>query len=545
VVYQIYPRSFQDSNNDGIGDIPGIIEKLDYLACLGIDVIWLSPVYQSPMIDNGYDISDYEDIDPMFGTMADMERLIAEAHKRNIRMVMDLVVNHTSDRHPWFIESRSSRDNPKRDWYIWRDGFQGGPPNRTRSNFSGSAWEFDGQTGQYYLHFFAKQQPDLNWENPEVREAVFSMMNRWIDRGIDGFRMDVISGISKHPETLRSDGGPGAADWTNGPRIHEFLREMNQKVLSRKDIMTVGETPGVTPETAALYAGFDRGELNMVFQFELTTIDDDPRLGKWTTKRFGLRDFKRVTAKWQSGLHGKAWNSLYLENHDQPRSIARYGSAATADAWEKSAKMLALCLHFQQGTPYIYQGEELGMTNCSWTAISQFNDVEIHNAWKELVEEKKALTGEAMMAYLNARCRDNARTPMQWDASPNAGFTTGKPWLPVNPNNKDINAEKQRDDPDSIFSFYQRLIQFRKEHPVITEGSFELLLPEDERVFAYRRALGGETLLALCNFTGEYAPIGESFLEAAGGLLIGNYSADAPKEKLRPWEARVYLYKEN
>jgi oligo-1,6-glucosidase len=329
VVYQIYPRSFQDSNNDGTGDIPGIISRLDYLADLGIDVIWLSPVYQSPMVDNGYDISDYEAVDPLFGSMGDMEQLLAEAHSRGIKIVMDLVVNHTSDQHPWFVESRSSRDNPKRDWYIWRDGFEGGPPNKTGSIFSGSAWEFDERTGQYYLHFFAKQQPDLNWENPELREAVFAMMRRWVNRGVDGFRMDVISGISKHPETLQADGGGGAADWTNGPRVHEFLQEMHRKVLSGRDLMTVGETPGVTPATARLYAGFDRDELNMVFQFELTTIDDDPALGKWTTKRFSLGDFKRVTAKWQKDLYGAAWNSLFLENHDQPRSIPRYGSAAT------------------------------------------------------------------------------------------------------------------------------------------------------------------------------------------------------------------------
>ncbi|MDR1585875.1 MAG: alpha-glucosidase, partial [Treponema sp.] len=474
VVYQIYPRSFQDSNNDGTGDIPGIISRLDYLADLGIDVIWLSPVYKSPMVDNGYDISDYEDIDPLFGSMQDMERLLAEAHKRGIKIVMDLVVNHTSDRHPWFIESRGSRDNPKRDWYIWRDGFEGGPPNRTRSVFSGSAWEFDEKTGQYYLHFFAKQQPDLNWENPELREAVFAMMKRWLDRGVDGFRMDVISAISKHPETLRADGGDEAADWTNGPRVHDFLQEMNRKVLSGRGIMTVGETPGVSPATARLYAGFDRGELNMVFQFELATIDDDPALGKWTTKRFDLREFKRVTAKWQDGLYGAAWNSLYLENHDQPRSVARYGSAATHEDREKSAKMLAICLHFQQGTPYIYQGEELGMTNFPWTSLSQFNDVEIFNARKELVEEKKALSGEAMMAGFKARCRDNARTPMQWDSSPNAGFTKGKPWLEVNPNYQDINAEKQRDDPDSIFHFYKKIIALRRQCPVIIEGRYEL-----------------------------------------------------------------------
>ena len=538
VAYQIYPRSFQDSNGDGLGDIPGIISRLDYLKLLGIDVIWLSPVYQSPNVDNGYDISDYKAICSEFGRMEDFDSLLAEAHSRGIRIVMDLVVNHTSDKHAWFIESRSSRDNEKREWYLWRDGYEDGPPNTLTSLFSGSAWTLDEGTGQYYLHLFSPEQPDLNWENTSVRTAVYDMMKWWLDKGIDGFRMDVISMISKPSAALASDGGPGASA-INGPHVHEYLKEMNREVLSHYDIMTVGETVGVTVEEARKYAGYDSGELNMVFQFELMETDAEDVVGKWTTQRYDLVRVKEVVSRWQTGLDGVAWNCLYWSNHDQPRAVSRFGDTSTELYWEKSAKMLATCLHMLQGTPFIYQGEELGMTNYPFQDLEDCLDLETHNAYRDWVVEKKVYTHDEMMAIIRKAGRDNARTPMQWDASPHAGFTTGNPWLAVNGNYGRINAATQISDPGSIFSYYRRLIELRREHPIIVYGSYELLMPDDRRVYAYRRILGDAELLVMCNFTSE---IVTDVLRTQDPLLIGNYPADEVRDGvLLPYEARVYL----
>ena len=538
VVYQIYPRSFQDSNGDGIGDIPGIISRLDYLKELGIDVIWLSPVYQSPNVDGGYDISDYQAISSEFGTMRDMEQLLRQAHLRGLRVVMDLVVNHTSDQHAWFVESRKSKDNPKREWYIWRDGYEGRHPNRIGSVFSGPAWTRDETTGQYYLHLFAKEQPDLNWENPEVRQAVYRMMRWWLDMGIDGFRMDVISMISKPPEALASDGGSGC-DCVNGPRVHEYLREMNREVLSRYDIMTVGETPGVTIEEARKYGGCDTGELSMVFQFELMEIDTGA-CGKWNRRRYNLADLKRVLSRWQTGLEGTAWNSLFWSNHDQPRAVSRFGDGANEENRSLSAKMLATCLHMMQGTPYIYQGEELGMTNMPFEGLEEIRDVETLNAYKDLVCQKYIYTHDEMMARIRKSGRDNARTPMQWANARNGGFTDGVPWIGVNPNYPSINAAAQIHDPASVFSYYKSLIRLRKKHPVIVYGSYAPLWPEDDKVFAYKRALNDEEIFVVCNFTPDTAerPEIESCLPKNAEPLIGNYPSLS--KELRPFEARVY-----
>ncbi|MCL2878863.1 MAG: alpha-glucosidase [Treponema sp.] len=543
VVYQIYPRSFQDSTGSGEGDLGGITSRLDYLWRLGIDVIWLSPVYASPMIDNGYDISNYEEINPLFGTMDDFLELLESAHRKGIKILMDLVVNHTSDKHPWFIESRSSRDNPKSDWYIWKDAYNGGPPNAMGSVFSGSAWQYDEARGQYYLHFFAIQQPDLNWDNPEVRHAVYSMMKRWFDRGVDGFRMDVINMISKFPGAVTADGGNGAP-MCNGPMAHEYIREMNREVLSHYDIMTVGETPGVTTEEARKYAASDGSELNMVFQFEHMDLDNGG-LGKWTPGRCRLTDLKTVLGKWQTELYGAAWNSLYWNNHDQSRVVSRFGDDSNENARVRSAKMLAACLHLMQGTPYIYQGEELGMTNAPLMSLSDCRDVEIFNAWRELVEEKKLLSPEQFMDAVRKRGRDNARTPMQWDSSVNGGFSSGTPWIGVNPNFTTINAASQADDPGSVFAFYQKLIRLRKTYPVIVHGDYEPLFESDERVFAYRRRYEGVALLVMCNFSGT--PVSDPDFSglnlSTGRLLLTNYSErEITDTKLLPWETRALLF---
>ena len=468
VVYQIYPRSFKDSNGDGIGDIPGIIEKLDYLKELGVNVLWISPMLESPQDDNGYDISDYRRIYKEYGTMEDYEKLLEEAHKRGIKILMDLVVNHTSDEHNWFIESRKSKDNPYRDYYIWREPVNGKEPNNWGSAFGGPAWEYDPQTEMYYLHLFSRKQPDLNWENEKVRQEVYDMMNFWCEKGIDGFRMDVISMISKdqsYPDGemnggLYGDFGPYCV---HGPRIHEFLQEMNREVLSRYDVMTVGETSGVTIEEAQKYAGEDRNELNMVFQFEHVE-DQGSDHGKWTTEKYDFQEFKKVMIKWQEELAGKAWNSLFLGNHDQPRSVSRFGNDNPAYR-ETSAKMLATCLHMMQGTPYVYQGEELGMTNAYFTELKDYRDIESIQYFHEYTEAG-IYTPEYMMKCLMLRGRDNARTPMQWEDSHQAGFTEGTPWIRVNSNYKEINAKQQLSDPNSIFRYYQKLIRLRKEKPV-------------------------------------------------------------------------------
>ncbi len=543
VVYQIYPRSFKDSNGDGIGDINGITEKMGYLQELGVDVIWLSPVYQSPNDDNGYDISDYQAIMEEFGTMEDFDRMLAAAHEHGLKLVMDLVVNHTSDEHPWFVESRKSVDNPYRDYYIWRPGKDGKEPNNWGSCFSGPAWKYDPQTEMYYLHLFSEKQPDLNWDNPKVRQEVFDMMNWWLDKGVDGFRMDVISLISKKPDL--PDGPVGINGYAsfnepaNGPHVHEYLQEMREKVLNRKETITVGECSGVTLEEAKKYASSDGKELNMVFQFEHMDVDADANT-KWTDKKMDLRDMKEVLTRWQKGLEEIAWNSLFWENHDQPRSISRYGNDSP-EYREVSAKMLATCLHMMQGTPYVYQGEELGMTNVPFTSIDQFRDLDSINAYRELVEEQKVFTSEEMMRYLRYKSRDNARTPFQWDDSENAGFSTGTPWIMVNPNYKEINAKDQLEREDSVFHYYQKLIRLRKEQEVIVYGTYDLLLPDSKEIYAYTRTLGEEKLLVVCNF---YEPevsfeLPEEFI--GGTCLISNYPEVSLKAEmtLRPYEAFV------
>ena len=541
VVYQIYPRSFCDSNGDGIGDLNGITSKLDYLKELGIDVIWLSPVYKSPNDDNGYDISDYEDIMTEFGTMDDFDKMLAAAHERGIKIVMDLVVNHTSDEHPWFVESRSSKDNEKRDYYIWKEGKDGKEPTNWGSAFSGPAWKYDEKTDMYYLHLFSVKQPDLNWENPKVRKEVFDMMTRWCEKGIDGFRMDVISLISKpegYPDAkvvgLYGDMGICA----NGPKVHDYLKEMNEKVLSKFDIMTVGETAGVTLEEAKKYANTDGSELNMVFQFEHMDLDGGEKF-KWSTQPMPLVPLKENLSKWQKGLDGVAWNSLYFCNHDQPRIVSRLGDESDAYR-ELSAKCIATCLHMMQGTPYIYQGEELGMTNTVFNSVDDFRDLESINAYRELVESG-LYTDEDMFPKIAHKSRDNARTPMQWDASENAGFTTGTPWIAVNPNYKKINVADQLKREDSVFHYYQKLIRLRKENEIIVYGNYELLLPEDENIFAYIRTLDNQKLLVVCNFSKSEQKFDFSGYENAK-VLISNYNRDAGEYGiLKPYEATVLL----
>jgi oligo-1,6-glucosidase len=548
VVYQIYPRSFYDSNGDGIGDIRGIIAKLDYLKELGVDVVWLSPVYKSPNDDNGYDISDYREIMDEFGTMEDWEEMLEEMHKRGIKLVMDLVVNHTSDEHPWFIESRKSKDNPYRDYYIWRPGKDGKEPNNWESNFSGSAWEYDETTGEYYLHLFSKKQPDLNWENPKVRREVYDIMKFWLDKGVDGFRMDVINMISKVPEL--PDGKPqegkkyasGSKYFMNGPRVHEFLQEMNREVLSKYDIMTVGETPGVTPKEGILYTDPSRHELNMVFQFEHVGLDSGPG-GKWDIRPWSLADLKKTMTKWQKELEGKGWNSLYLNNHDQPRAVSRFGDDGKYRV--ESAKMLATFLHMMQGTPYIYQGEEIGMTNVRFPSIEYYRDIETLNMYKERVEEYGE-DPQKVMEKIYYKGRDNARTPMQWDDSENAGFTTGTPWIPVNPNYKEINVKEALADPNSVFHYYKKLIQLRKQHDIIVYGTYDLILEDDPYIYAYTRTLGNEKLIVITNFS-EKTPVfrlPDDITYNTKELLISNYDVNEAEElkeiRLRPWEARVY-----
>ena len=544
VVYQIYPRSFCDSNGDGIGDLNGITGKLDYLKELGIDVIWLSPVYKSPNDDNGYDISDYQAIMDEFGTMEDFDRMLATAHEKGIKLMMDLVVNHTSDEHKWFIESRKSTDNPYRDYYIWRPAKEDGSlPNNWGSCFSGPAWEYDKTTDMYFLHLFSKKQPDLNWDNPAVRQDVFDMMNWWLKKGVDGFRMDVISLISKEPGLPDKETGiNGYATFNvsaNGPHVHEYLQEMRQKALNNADTITVGECSGVTLEEAKKYARSDEKELNMVFQFEHMDVDSDEKSGKWTTRKMDLRDLKNILTRWQKGLQDIAWNSLYWENHDQPRSVSRFGNDSD-EYREISAKMLATCIHMMQGTPYVYQGEELGMTNCPFNTLDNFRDLESINAFHELTEQGK-MTEEDMMAAISYKGRDNARTPMQWDDSAYAGFSTANPWIMVNPNYTKINARDQVNREDSVFKYYQKLIKLRHESELIVYGTYDLILDDDKDIYAYIRTLGDEKLIVYCNFSENTREVElpEEFVNKK--VLISNYS-DAkanPKITLRPYEAIV------
>jgi len=558
VVYQVYPRSFQDSDGDGLGDLPGILRRVDYLAELGVDAVWLSPVYRSPQDDNGYDISDYQDIDPSLGTLDDMDRLVAALHERGIKVVMDLVVNHTSDEHPWFAESRSSIGSPRRDWYWWRParagmepGSPGAEPTNWGSLFSGPAWEYDKASGQYYLHLFSRKQPDLNWENPDVRQAIYAMMRWWLDRGVDGFRMDVINLISKDIQADNSlpDGpvtsgpyGDPAPGTFNGPRVHEFLREMHDEVFSgrRDSLLLVGETPGTTVADGLLFSDPRRGELDMVFTFEHVSLDQGPG-GKFDVRPLDLRDLKATLGRWQAGLLPAGWNALYWENHDQPRIVSRIGDDGAY--WHQSATMLATILHLHRGTPYVYQGEELGMTNAHFTSLGSYRDIESlrHAAQSRLLGH---LGDDQVLAGLAAMSRDNARTPVQWDASPNAGFTTGTPWIAVNPNYQAINARAERDDPASVFHYYRRLIALRHDEPVVQVGDFTMLLPEHPHVYAFTRSLNESRLLVLGNFCGDCQQVDlRPHLGSATELVIGNYQAPAlPLEgrvSLRPWEALV------
>lgn len=551
VIYQIYPRSFCDSNGDGIGDIRGIISKLDYLKELGINVIWLSPVYQSPNDDNGYDISDYQEIMKEFGTMADFDEMLEEAHQRGIKIVMDLVVNHSSDEHAWFVESRSSRDNPKRDYYIWREPKDGREPNNWGSFFGGSAWELDPATGMYYLHCFSKKQPDLNWENPAVRDEVYRMMTWWCDKGIDGFRMDVISLISKQPglpdvDTNGGQYGQCILGTCNGPRVHEFLQEMNQKVLSKYDLLTVGECAGVTIQEAKKYAKSDGSELSMVFQFEHCDLDArDTVSGKWYTDKMDFVALKKVLSKWQNELHEVAWNSLYLTNHDQPRTVSRYGD--DSPEWrELSAKCIGTCLHMMQGTPYVYQGEELGMTNYPFKQLSDFRDLESLNAYHELVDGGYR-EPEELLEAIAYKSRDNARTPMQWDDTEHAGFTTGTPWIEVNPNYKEINAREQMSREDSVFHYYQKLIALRRhseDSDLIVYGDYTLLLPDDPKIFAYMRRYEEKILAVFCNFSSEMTEVSlpRELVGITAHQILSNYkdTTELNPMILRPWQSVVF-----
>ncbi len=551
VVYQIYPRSFYDSNGDGVGDLRGIIQKLDYIQELGVDVIWLCPVYESPNDDNGYDISDYQKVAEEFGTMDDWDELLAKLHVRGIKLIMDLVVNHTSDEHPWFTESRKSKDNPYRDFYIWRPGKEGKEPNNWRSLFGGSAWQYDEQTGEYYLHLFSKKQPDLNWENPAVREAVYNMVRWWLDRGVDGFRLDAINLISKVPglpDAPATNGSrygfPGALVF-NGPRLYEFLQEMKEEVLRHYDVLTVGETGLVTTEHAVALTHEEAGSLNMLFQFEHLEIDKDSGSDtpNWSQTPWSLLELKRILTRWQLELEGRGWNSQYLNNHDVPRAVSRFGNDGAYRV--QSAKLLATLVHTLGGTPYIYQGEEIGMTNVAFKSIAEYRDVATLNMYREFVEER-GMDPQEVLALINAKSRDNARTPVQWDASEHAGFTKGVPWIKVNPNYKDINVEHSFSNSDSILAYYKVLIHLRKTHPVIVYGTYDLLLAEHEEIYAFTRALENERLLVILNVS-ENTPTFNLPSEvpfAEKTCLLSNYEVEAGEDirglKLRAFEARVY-----
>lgn len=532
VVYQIYPKSFMDSNNDGTGDIQGIISKLDYLKELGIGIIWLSPVYESPMDDNGYDISNYEDIAPEFGTMKDMEELIAEANKREIKIIMDLVVNHTSDEHSWFVEARKSKDNKYRDYYVWRDGKDGREPSDVHSWFSGSAWQYDEQTGQYYLHLFSKKQPDLNWDNEGLRKDIYDMMNFWLNKGVSGFRMDVIELIGK-------DIDKGILG--NTEKTHEYIQEMHEETFGRFDSFTVGETGGATIERAKLYSNPERKELNMVFQFQHIALDEQQGKSKWDLKKLDLIELKDVLSTWQTELGNEGWNSLYWNNHDQPRIVSRWGNDKKYRV--ESAKMLGTILHFMKGTPYIYQGEEIGMTNAYFQDINQYKDIETLNIYKERIE--KGFSHEDIMKSILTKGRDNARTPMQWSEEANGGFTKGTPWLEANKNHVDINVKKALNDEYSVFYYYKKLVNLRKNNDLIVYGDFELINREDQHVFSYIRKYNNERLLVICNFYGTEAEfkLPENIEYTQKEIIISNYDAvdhDIESFTLAPYEACVY-----
>lgn len=527
VIYQIYPRSFQDSNGDGIGDLKGIIQRMSYLGELGIDAIWLSPVYKSPQDDNGYDIADYQDIEPMFGCLDDMEALIEEAKKYNIRIIMDLVLNHSSDEHRWFQEAKKGKDNPYHDYYVWRDGKEGVEPNDMKSVFGGSAWEWVPELGQYYFHQFSVKQPDLNWDNPKVRRELYDMILWWMDKGVGGFRLDVIDQIAKEPDLKITQ---------NGPMLHAYIRELSKETFQKGDLLTVGEAWGANPELAKLYSNPDGSEFSMVFQFEHIGLDQQEGKEKWDLAPLPFLKLKQVLTRWQTEIYNTGWNSLFWNNHDLPRIVSRWGN--DREYRVESAKMFAILLHGMQGTPYIYQGEELGMTNAQYE-IEEYRDIETLNMYRERLEA--GYTKEEIMRSIHAKGRDNGRTPMQWNDGENAGFTTGTPWIKVNPNYKDINAESQVKDPHSVFSCYKRLVQMRKEYPVFVDGRFRLLLEEDENIFAYERQTAEQTLLVICNFYEKTLemPLQDSCKDME--LLIGNYEDMTKPEVLRPYEARIYL----
>ena len=529
VIYQIYPRSFADSNGDGIGDLQGIISKLDYLENLGIDAIWLSPVCKSPQDDNGYDISDYQDIDPMFGSISDVEMLIQEEEKHHIRIIMDLVLNHSSDEHFWFQEAKKSKENPYHDYYVWRDGVEGELPNKMRAAFGGPAWEWVPEIQQYYFHQFSVKQPDLNWENPKLRQEIYDMINWWTSKGVGGFRLDVIDQIAKEPDKEITN---------NGPRLHEFLRELSKETFQKADLVTVGEAWGATPELAKLYSNPDNSELSMVFQFEHICLDQIAGKEKWDLAPLPFLKLKEVFSRWQKELYNQGWNSLFWNNHDLPRIVSRWGN--DKEYRVESAKMLAMLLHGMQGTPYIYQGEELGMTNVQYT-IEEYQDIETQNLYRERIE--KGYAKEEIMRSIYAKSRDNARTPMQWSDGEQAGFTTGKPWMRINPNYKEINAQAQVEDKNSIFHCYKTLVEFRKKYPVFVDGSFEMLLEKDENIFAYTRDNADSQLLVVCNFYGKTIACPNELQKNAMELILCNYEDISNPAKLRPFEARVYFLK--
>lgn len=528
VVYQIYPRSFCDSNGDGIGDIKGIISKLPYLGKLGIDVIWLSPIYPSPNADNGYDIADYYGVSSEYGTLEDMKTLIRECENYGIKIIMDLVVNHTSDEHPWFVEARKSKESSYRDYYIWRKGTEDGPPNDLQSNFGGSAWEYTEETGEYYLHFYGKKQPDLNWENETMRKDIWDMMNYWIDLGIGGFRMDVIDLIGKVPDEKIKE---------NGPKLHTYLQEMNRETFGKIDLLTVGECWGADPTIGRLYSAPERNELSMIFQFEQIQLDKEPGKERWDLKPLELTDLKKVFSRWQTEMEGRGWNSLFWNNHDLPRIVSRWGDDGTYRV--ESAKMLATLLHGMKGTPYIFQGEEIGMTNYPFQSLDELFDIESINMYQE--RRKKGYSDEEILTSLRAKARDNARTPMQWNAGKEAGFTQGSPWCPVNPNYFTINVEEALADENSIFYYYQRLIRLRKQEDILVHGIYELILPDDKIIYAYTRTLNGKVWLIVCNFYGSKASFSYN---GSGRVILSNY--DNPEVQkldcvtLRPYESVIY-----
>ncbi|MFX3623419.1 MAG: alpha-glucosidase [Ectobacillus sp.] len=541
--YQIYPRSFMDSNGDGIGDLQGVISKLDYLKDLGIDVIWICPFYKSPNDDNGYDISDYHDVMDVFGTMADFDQLLAAVHKRGMKLIIDLVINHTSDEHPWFIESRSSKDNPKRDWYIWRDGKNGKEPNNWESIFSGSAWEYDEKTDQYYLHVFSRRQPDLNWENKEVRFALYDMINWWLDKGIDGFRVDAISHIKKReglpdlPNPKKLDYVPSFDYHMNQEGIQEFLEELKVQTFAKYDIMTVGEANGVTIEDADEWVGEEKGKFNMVFQFEHLDLWDKNTVGE-----VDVVALKETFTKWQKGLENHGWNALFIENHDKARIVSTWGN--DKEYRVESAKAFGAMYFLMQGTPFIYQGQEIGMTNVRFESIDEYDDVAMKNYYR--IEREKGRSHLEIMEVIWNSGRDNSRTPMQWDDSKNGGFTTGTPWMGVNENYKTINVKADLENPDSILNFYKKMIRLRKENEVFVYGSYDLIMSEDEQIYAYTRTLGNKQAVIITNLTNEKANYEwPDIALSSKDLVLSNYKvqdhSDVYAFELQPYEARVYL----